>query len=69
MKPMNYTANPDPRSPLSLIRGLERDGFLTITDIHECEWTSADECAMAQERSVAGTADEIPTCAVHGSAV
>jgi hypothetical protein len=31
-----------------------------------CSWTSADECAMARERSVAGISDEIPPCDVHG---
>jgi hypothetical protein len=29
-------------------------------------WTSADECAMTRERSVAGISDEIPPCDVHG---
>lgn len=31
----------------------------------ECPWTSASECAMARERSVAGVSDTIPSCAVH----
>lgn len=31
-----------------------------------CPWTDPDECAMAHERSVAGVADVIPSCAVHG---
>lgn len=34
---------------------------------HGCDETSADECAMVRERSVAGLADEIPACAVHGA--
>ena len=31
-----------------------------------CPWTSADECAMARERSVAGISDDIPPCDGHG---
>ena len=31
-----------------------------------CPWTSADECAMARERSVAGISNDIPSCDVHG---
>jgi hypothetical protein len=31
-----------------------------------CPWTSADECATARERSVAGTSDPIPSCPIHG---
>lgn len=30
-----------------------------------CMWTSASECFMARERSVAGISDAIPTCAEH----
>jgi hypothetical protein len=30
-----------------------------------CPWTDADECAMAAERSVAGTSDTVPGCAEH----
>lgn len=30
-----------------------------------CPWTSADECATAAERSVAGTNDPIPGCVTH----
>jgi hypothetical protein len=33
-----------------------------------CPWTSADECAAARERSVAGVGGAIPACAVHGEA-
>lgn len=36
-------------------------------DAVECAWTSADECAMAAERSVAGISDVMPTCSVHGA--
>jgi len=32
----------------------------------DCEWSSASECAMARERSVAGVSDAIPACPVHG---
>jgi hypothetical protein len=31
----------------------------------DCVWTSAEECAMAGERAVAGTSDTPPTCPVH----
>jgi hypothetical protein len=31
-----------------------------------CPWTSADECAMAAEREVAGTNASIPGCVTHG---
>jgi hypothetical protein len=32
-----------------------------------CQYgTTADECAMVRERSVAGQSDEIPSCPVHG---
>lgn len=31
-----------------------------------CPWSSVEECAMAAERAVAGTAAPIPGCAVHG---
>jgi len=30
-----------------------------------CPWTSADECAMVRERSVAGISNAIPSCPVH----
>ena len=31
-----------------------------------CLWSSATECALARERAVAGTSDEIPECPDHG---
>lgn len=31
-----------------------------------CPWTDADECSTARERSVAGTANPIPDCPIHG---
>lgn len=34
-----------------------------------CPWSDADECAMAAERSVAGTDGEIAGCADHGRSV
>ena len=36
------------------------------TALEECPWESADECAMAAERSVAGVSDTVPGCAYHG---
>lgn len=35
-------------------------------DAAVCPWTDAEECAMAAERSVAGTDGVIPGCEVHG---
>lgn len=34
--------------------------------LRACVWTTVDECRMARERSVAGTADSIPDCTIHG---
>lgn len=31
-----------------------------------CPWTTWAECRMVRERSVAGTSNEVPECAVHG---
>jgi hypothetical protein len=39
-----------------------------LGSIPRCPWTSADECATAAERSVAGIGGVIPGCAVHGRA-
>lgn len=43
----------------------ESDG--RIKETVTCPWTSADECAMARERSVAGKSNDIPACPVHGA--
>lgn len=50
---------------------LTREGFAVIRQVIDsrlgkaCPWTTPDECAMARERSVAGTDAPIPACPEH----
>lgn len=37
----------------------------TCEECSPCPWSDAEECAMAAERSVAGTDDDVPPCITH----
>lgn len=42
-------------------------GIMADMGICPFEGTTADECAMIRERSVAGISNDIPACPVHGA--
>ena len=49
-----------------VVRRVDEDHETFPPNAPACPWTSADECAMARERAVAGVSDTIPACPTHG---
>jgi hypothetical protein len=47
------------------LSGFSHDDHLDDDD-DECPYVTADECATARERDVAGISDRIEPCPVHG---
>ncbi len=44
----------------------DHDKWDRIYGATACSWSSAEECAMVAERSVAGRSNVIPGCMAHG---